>query len=151
MEQIIIFIILAVLGYTAGTLAERKHYRSIETRERRYLNLPAVTTKKESFKESEVENAILVSGNAVISLDYFKRILAGLRNIFGGEVVSYETLIDRARREAILRMKEKAGRADVILNLRIETSSIGQTANKRNTIGSIEAIAYGTAITLKKT
>ena len=151
MEQIIIFIILAVLGYTAGTIAEHKHYRSIETRERRYLNLPAVTTKNESFKDSEVEKAILVSGNAVISLDYFKRFLAGLRNIFGGEVVSYETLIDRARREAILRMKEKAGRANVILNLRIETSSIGQTANKRNTIGSIEAIAYGTAITLKKT
>ena len=151
MEEIIIFIILAVLGYTAGTLAERKHYRSIETRERHYLNLPAVTTKNESFKDSDVEKAILVSGNAVISLDYFKRVLAGLRNIFGGEVVSYETLIDRARREAILRMKETAGNADVILNLRIETSSIGQTANRRNTIGSIEAIAYGTAITLKKT
>ncbi len=151
MEQIIIFIILVVLGYTAGTIAERKHYRSIETRERGHLNLPAVTTKKESFKDSEVENAILVSGSAVISLDYFKRILAGLRNIFGGEVVSYETLIDRARREAILRMKDMAGNADVILNLRIETSSIGQTANKRNTIGSIEAIAYGTAVTLKKT
>lgn len=151
MEEIIIFIILAVLGYTAGTIAERKHYRSIETRERHYLNLPAVTTKNESFKDSDVEKAILVSGNAVISLDYFKRVLAGLRNIFGGEVVSYQTLIDRARREAILRMKETAGNADVILNLRIETSSIGQTANRRNTIGSIEAIAYGTAITLKKT
>lgn len=150
MEQIIIFIILAVLGYTAGTIAERKHYRSIETREHNFLNLPAVTTKKESFKDSEVENAFLVSGNAVISLDYFKRVLSGLRNIFGGEIVSYETLIDRARREAVLRMKETAGNADVILNLRIETSSIGQTANKRNTIGSIEAIAYGTAITLKK-
>ena len=73
-----------------------------------------------------------------------------LRKIFGGEVLSYETLIDRARREAVLRMKEEAEKADVILNLRIETSSIGQTANKRNTIGSIEAIAYGTAITLRK-
>jgi uncharacterized protein YbjQ (UPF0145 family) len=150
MEQLVIFIILVALGYTAGTIAERKHYRSIEARERSFLNLPAITTKNESFKENEVEKARLVSGNAVISLDYFKRILAGLRNIFGGEVISYQTLIDRARREAILRMKEKAGRADIILNLRIETSAIGQTANQRNTIGSIEAIAYGTAITLKK-
>lgn len=149
MEQLVIFIILVALGYTAGTIAERKHYRSIEARERSFLNLPAVTTKNESFKEQDVEKARLVAGNAVISLDYFKRILAGLRNIFGGEVISYVTLIDRARREAILRMKEEAGRADIILNLRIETSSIGQTANKRNTVGSIEAIAYGTAITLK--
>ena len=150
MEQLVLFIILVALGYTAGTIAERKHYRSIEARERSFLNLPAVTIKNTSFKEKEVEKACLVAGNAVISLDYFKRILAGLRNIFGGEVISYVTLIDRARREAILRMKEEAGRADIILNLRIETSSIGQTANKRNTVGSIEAIAYGTAITLKK-
>ena len=150
MEQLVIFIILVAVGYTAGTIAERKHFRSIEARERSFLNLPAVTIKNTSFKENEVEKACLVSGNAVISLDYFKRILAGLRNIFGGEVISYVTLIDRARREAILRMKEEAGRADIILNLRIETSSIGQTANKRNTVGSIEAIAYGTAITLKK-
>ncbi len=92
----------------------------------------------------------LVTGNAVISLDYFKRFLAGLRNIFGGEVISYQSLIDRARREAILRMKREAGKADMIINLRIETSSIGQNANRRNTVGSIEAIAYGTAIFLKK-
>jgi uncharacterized protein YbjQ (UPF0145 family) len=86
----------------------------------------------------------------VISLDYFKRILAGLRNIFGGEISSYETLIDRARREAILRMKERSKGASIILNVRIETSSIGQSANQRKTVGSIEAIAYGTAVTLRK-
>ncbi|MCI5128213.1 MAG: hypothetical protein D3907_06860, partial [Candidatus Electrothrix sp. AUS3] len=33
---------------------------------------------------------------------YFKRIVAGLRNIFGGNVQSYETLVDRARREAVI-------------------------------------------------
>ena len=40
--------------------------------------------------------------------------------------------------------------ADIILNLRIETSAIGNSANRRKAIGSIEAIAYGTAITYKK-
>ena len=91
-----------------------------------------------------------MQGSAVISIDYFKRILAGLRNIVGGEVKSYETLVDRARREATLRMKEMAWDADIILNLRIEISAIGNSANNRKAIGSIEAIAYGTAITYKK-
>lgn len=150
MEQLIIFVILIMLGYTAGTIAERKHYRSIERRERRLLNLPAVTVEKAYADDVEISGAELVSGSAVISLDYFKRILAGLRNIFGGEVTSYETLIDRARREAVLRMKEKASGADIIVNLRIETSAIGQTADSRRSIGSIEAIAYGTAITLNR-
>ncbi len=151
MEQLIIFVILTGLGYTAGTITERRHYRSIEDRELRFLNLPAVTIKNVLSRDDEIFNAWLVSGNAVISIDYFKRILAGLRNIFGGEVRAYETLIDRARREAVLRMKESARGANIILNLRIETSAIGQSANRRKSIGSIEAIAYGTAVTLKKT
>ena len=62
-------------------------------------------------------------------------------------MTSYESLVDRARREATLRMKEAAGDAHIILNTRIETSAIGHSANQRSTVGSIEAIAYGTAIT----
>lgn len=150
MTELIIIIGLIALGYLAGTMAETRHYRSIIERERRFLNLPVVTGENLLDEKSEVEKAQLVSGSAVISLDYFKRILAGLRNLFGGEVSVYETLIDRARREAILRMKETAQEADIILNLRIETSRIGQSANRRRGLGSVEAIAYGTAVTLKK-
>jgi uncharacterized protein YbjQ (UPF0145 family) len=47
-------------------------------------------------------------------------------------------------------LKENAKGAEIIINLRIETSSIGQSANRRGAIGSIEALAYGTAVTLKK-
>lgn len=150
MEQLIIFAVLITLGYTAGTIAERKHYRSINARESNFLNLPAVTVKNALDEDAEIEKVHLVLGSVVVSIDYFKRFLAGLRNLFGGEVKSYETLVDRARREAVLRMKEKAERANIILNLRIETSSIGQSANKRQALGSVEAIAYGTAVYLKK-
>ncbi len=150
MEELIMFLALIVLGYTAGTIAERNHYKSIRIREREYLRLPAVTIRNAIPADAKIEKARLVSGNVVISIDYFKRFLAGLRNLFGGEVVSYETLIDRARREAVLRMKEQAKGSNIILNLRIETSAIGQSANSRRSIGSIEAIAYGTAVTFKK-
>jgi uncharacterized protein YbjQ (UPF0145 family) len=150
MEELVILVFLIAIGYIAGTLAESNHYQSIKKRERRFLRLPAVTIKNAIDKDAVVETAQLVSGSAVISLDYFKRVLAGLRNLFGGEISSYETLIDRARREALLRMKENARRADIILNVRIETSSIGQSADQSKTIGSIEALAYGTAVTLKK-
>ena len=90
----------------------------------------------------------LVSGSVVISVDYFKRILAGLRNIFGGNVQSYETLVDRARREAVLRMKESCPDADYVLNLRLETSSIFK--GKRKQVGSVEVLAYGTAVYFQK-
>jgi uncharacterized protein YbjQ (UPF0145 family) len=150
MEELVILIVLISIGYIAGTLAESNHYQSIKKRERSFLRLPAVTIKNAIDKDAIVEKSQLVSGSVVISLDYFKRVLAGLRNLIGGEISSYETLIDRARREALLRMKEQARGADIILNVRIETSSIGQSADQSKSIGSIEALAYGTAITLKK-
>ncbi len=150
MQDLIVFAVLLSLGYFAGSVAESRHYRSIKRRERELLNLPAVTAADFLDEGAEVVDARLVHGSVVISIDYFKRILAGLRNLFGGEVNSYLTLIDRARREAVLRMKEEAGGADVILNLRIETSVIGRNADRRKTVGSIEVMAYGTAVTLKR-
>ncbi|MCK5492147.1 MAG: heavy metal-binding domain-containing protein, partial [Candidatus Omnitrophica bacterium] len=60
---------------------------------------------------------------------------------------SYETVIDRARREAILRMKESSPNSDIIINTRIETSSIGQSIKKN--VGCSEIIVYGTAIKYK--
>jgi len=150
MEQLITFIALVALGYAAGTVAESRHYRSIEDRERNFLGLPAVTIRNVLDEDAEVGKAELVYGSVVISLDYFKRVLAALRNLFGGEIGAYETLIDRARREAILRMKEMARGADIILNVRIETASIGKSADERRAIGSVEALAYGTAVSLRK-
>lgn len=149
MVELITFISLIALGYFVGTVTEVRHYRSIARREKEFLNLPAVTLRN-VYEDLDIEKVQFVSGSVVISVDYFKRFLAGLRNLFGGEMKSFETLIDRARREAILRMKEMAKEADVILNLRIETCSIGKNAYNRRTIGSIEAIAYGTAVTFKK-
>ena len=148
MYDLIIFFILITVGYIAGTLAEKRHYRSIRKRETAFLNLPAVTMKGVDYPAEKVRSAQMVYGSAVISIDYFKRMLAGLRNIFGGTVKSYETLIDRARREALLRMKEMAGGATVIVNVRIETSTIGKRANKKS-VGCLEAIAYGTALTIE--
>ena len=69
-----------------------------------------------------------------------------MRSIVGGRVSSYESLIDRARREAILRMKEQAATLDAnyVFNVKMETSSISK--GRRNSIGSVEVLAYGTAI-----
>ena len=60
-------------------------------------------------------------------------------------IIQYpKTLIDRARREAVLRMKESCPEADLVINLRLETSSITKGRGKQ--IGSVEVLAYGTAI-----
>jgi uncharacterized protein YbjQ (UPF0145 family) len=86
----------------------------------------------------------MVFGSVVISVDYFKRVFSALINVFGGDLKPYETLLDRARREAVLRLVESCPDADEIINLRIETSSISKGA--KNQVGCVEVVAYGTAI-----
>jgi uncharacterized protein YbjQ (UPF0145 family) len=135
---------LIALGYFAGRYAERKHYASIHQREAQFIQLPVVPTKLWDTSRTVAE-ATLVCGSVVISSDYFKRLLAGLRNIVGGRMRAYESLLDRARREAILRLKEQCPAADIIVNLRIETSTIGGAA-KKGGVAAVELVAYGTAI-----
>ncbi|MCK5686139.1 heavy metal-binding domain-containing protein [bacterium] len=134
------------ITYFIGSTLEKNHYKSILEREKKFINLPAVSGKNFIDPEKSVKSANLVSGVTIVSIDYFKRFLGGLKNLVGGEVVAYESVLDRARRESILRMKEKSPNADIIINLKIETSTIGKVTNKGGT-GCSEVIAYGTAIT----
>ncbi|MCG8429626.1 MAG: YbjQ family protein [Candidatus Omnitrophica bacterium] len=145
-------LITVTVSYFTGSLIEMTHYREIEQREKELSGLPAVSSKNIE-DASLVESAGLVSANVVISLDYFKRFLASLRNIVGGRIKSYETLLDRGRREAVLRMKQQARAqgADMVLNMRFETSGIGNvTQNRKKSIGCFEVLAYGTAVKLRK-
>ncbi len=149
--KLIIAVLLTMVGFVVGRILEAKHYKSIKASEKELLYLPILNINKDTLDDNEIDKTQMVYGSVVISIDYFKRFLAGLRKIFGGEISSYETLIDRARREAILRMKEMAAsmQADVITNMRVETSIIGKRANKGG-VGSVELLAYGNGITIRK-
>ena len=144
MADLIIFLILLALGYGFGRRTESQHYKSIIAREKKLQSLPAVGMKVPPL--GRPYTATLVCGNVVISVDYFKRFLAGLRSLFGGRVTSYESLLDRARREAILRMKEQAAGkgAKLIFNVKLTTASLSR--GKHGKTGSIEVLAYGTAL-----
>ncbi len=142
MYDILFFVILLIVGLIAGSVIEKKHYKSLDEREENIKNLPVISLKKPLF-DKEIKDIKLVSGSVVISVDFFKRFLAGLINFFGGNIASYETLIDRARREAILRMKESASGASEIINVKIETSSINKSSQN---IGSVEVLVYGSAV-----
>lgn len=142
--DLVTFLVLLATGYFAGTFIEKKHYRSLEEREAGFLSLPAVSVKNAFEEGREIADARIVCSNVVVATDYFKLIFGGLRNLFGGRIAAFESVMDRGRREAILRLKEKAIDADIIVNMRLETCKI-------NKIGSVEIFAYGTAISYKIT
>lgn len=144
-ENLLIFslwLVPILLGLVFGRWIEARHFRSIAEREQAVLQLPA-TSLRAPLNPGQVARSQLVHGSVVISIDYFKRALGALRGLIGGPVQSHETLLDRARREAVLRMKERCKGAHEIVNLRIETCSL---AGANGSIGSVEVIAYGTAL-----
>lgn len=136
--KVLVFVILFTVGWAFGRHAERKHLNELALQERR---LAYIRIDNNRFKTSE-HLGQLVSSNVVISHDYFKYVIANIQNFFGGRLTSYESVVDRARREAVVRLKleaEKMG-ATQIMGLRLSTTELGMQG------GMIEVFAYGTAI-----
>lgn len=125
---------------------EKKHFLDIKQRERKTLHIPVITYGAKQ-KLPHANEAEIFLGSVVVSADYFKMFASSLRNLVGGRMVAYESLLDRGRREAILRMKEQAiaWGATKVINVRLETSSIGNQTGGKGLV-SIEVIAYGTGI-----
>jgi len=88
------------------------------------------------------ENLGMVKGNTIRARHIGRDIMAGLRNIVGGEIKEYTKLMAEAREQAIDRMIADAERlnADAIVNIRFSTSVIMG--------GAAELLAYGTAVKL---
>ena len=145
MADLIIFLVLLVSGYTVGRIAERRHYRSIIAREKDMANVMVFTNRFPPLTQRASQ--ALVTGSVVVSEDYFKRVVSGLQSLFGGRLRAYESLLDRARREAVLRMKQEARDkgAKIIINVKFQTFSI--PGRNPRSFGAVEVMAYGTALT----
>lgn len=139
-------IALVLLGFVVGRVLEARHYASIREREAKYLQVPVVSFEN-GYPDRPIRAVRLATGAVVVSIDHYKRFLAGFRLFFGGELGSYASLIDRGRREAVLRMRESCPKADMFVNCRIETSAIFQgKQGKKDSTGTVEVFAYATAL-----
>jgi uncharacterized protein YbjQ (UPF0145 family) len=102
------------------------------------------TVTTETIPGREVASVLgIARGNTVRARNLGRDITQGLRNLAGGELKAYSTLLAQARDEAIARMEADALEmgADAVVNVRMETSEVTQ--------GASEVIAYGTAVTLE--
>lgn len=90
-----------------------------------------------------VKHLGLVQGSTVRSKHIGRDIMAGFKNVFGGELKGYTELLKESRAEAVERMIKQAESvgANAVLNVRFSTSSIAQ--------GAAELFSYGTAVVLE--
>ncbi|USZ15838.1 YbjQ family protein [Moraxella sp. FZLJ2107] len=130
-------IVLFVVGWYFGTRAEKKHLASLQKDE---SDLAHITVSSERFFEPVgVRDSVFVTGSVVIAQDRFKLVMAAIMSLFGKNLTVYESLLDRARREAVVRAKHQANHAGchAIYGIRFEMCDID---------GGVEVLAYGVAV-----
>jgi uncharacterized protein YbjQ (UPF0145 family) len=136
---------LLAIGYFVGRALEVRHYASIRVRERQLQSIVALNTRYVP-EGVDAAGAGMVSGSVVVSSDYFKTFVAGFRNLVGGRFRGYESLLERARREAMLRMKQQAldQGCRLIIGVRFHTTRVAGSQTP-----SVEVMAYGTAVSAR--
>ncbi|PZC49306.1 MAG: Uncharacterized conserved protein YbjQ, UPF0145 family [Chloroflexi bacterium] len=102
-----------------------------------------MTTSDDVAVREITETRGLVTANTVRARHVGRDVLAGLKNLVGGEIGAYQQLLTESRTEALSRLEDAATAegADAIVALRITTSSVAQ--------GASEILAYGTAVKLR--
>ncbi len=123
---------LVVLGLI-GTYAERRHIANLVRREAATTKILATQTRRCMTAAEQSLTPTLIVAEVVIATDYLKQFFAKWRNIFGGEVRSYSTMLERAKREALLRLKEEARQKgyNAICNVRVDSADVGGSALQR--------------------
>lgn len=132
--NLVLFALLVVLvvGEFRRGRAESRHYRSLEARELEVC-VPITTGDGLIGPPRRVKGARMVWGNVAIPPRW---------RLVAKNTHTYQASLDRARREAILRMKESCPEADQLIKLRLETVS--------DLHGGVEVIAYATAIVFEE-
>jgi len=99
-----------------------------------------LTTLETVPGKSIKEHYGIVNGSTVRSKHIGRDIMAGLKNVFGGELKGYTELLEESRQESLERMKVQATKlgANAIVNIRLATSSVAD--------GAAEVYAYETAV-----
>jgi uncharacterized protein YbjQ (UPF0145 family) len=141
------FVLFMSLGFFVGGHVERRHFRLLDERESDNGAFLVTQLKSYPWAVTGPSPPTLLFGEAVISSDYLKTFLAGLRKIFGGEMRSYQSLLIRARREALQRLVE-AARAqgyNAVCNVRYYSTDIAGASKRKSKVVMVTLLATGTA------
>ena len=142
--------IVLFVGWLAGHLAETSHERSLAEREEALKDIETTDMRNPPGFANAEGPCALVSGEAVVASDTFKSWLFGFKNILGGESKTFTRLFERARREALARMKARARElgCNAVCNVRYESADIGGNATsgaKNKNSNMAVALVSGTA------
>ncbi len=140
-------LILAVAFFSGNVIASR-HEKRLSERQQTVAHI-RTTDLNRFFKPDHSIQANLCTAEVTLGIDHFRGFLGSLKNIFGGQIRSYQKTLDRARREALMQVIEQAHMTgyNAVANLRLEFVDISGKANMVKRASMVTIIAYGTAYT----
>ena len=140
-----VFVVLAAIGFWRGRRNEAEHWRLIAEQEQAVQDVLIFATRRPPTMTRPMD-PVLVTGSVVVSSDFYRLLIASLRKIVGGNYRSYETMLERARRHALVRLKQDAQRrgARMVFNVCFTTSRISDSRRGAEA-AQMEVLAYGTA------
>ena len=129
---------------------ERDHIKALARAEAELSDI-ILSDMKTLPQNWNLVKTVFVSGNVVLANDYFKAFLWSFRKLFGGESRAFSRLLSRARREATIRVLRQAKEcgANVVWNIRYETSVIQTNGAKSQSMAGVEVLAYATAFAVE--
>lgn len=126
-----LFLLPLIGGWIIGSAVERRHFAELNARDDELRSIMIITQMKRPLAPAPGKQPPrIVTAEVVIATDYLKTFMAGWRGVFGGEIRSYQSLMERARREAVLRIVEAAYRLgyNAVGNIRLDPCEIGAKA-----------------------
>jgi uncharacterized protein YbjQ (UPF0145 family) len=141
-------ILYGALGWGAAWWWERRHLRQLVAREALVSDI-TLSAGPKALEDSPIGNSarIMTSdflmGSIVLSHDVFRSITIFFARLFGGNISHYERLLETARREAIVRLREEAVGLGIkkVINVKIAATSI-----RKSGVKTVEVLAYGTGV-----
>lgn len=147
----IVFLVIpaAVLlaAWIIGNLITAHHEESLKRRQEDVAHIRVTNMKTLIDSVAGDRPPALITGEVTMGIDHFRGFLGKLKNIFGGEVRSYQTTLDRARREVVMRLIEEAHKLgyDAVANMRIDFADISGNATRSQKASSVSILGSATA------
>jgi uncharacterized protein YbjQ (UPF0145 family) len=143
---ILIPLVAAAVAFVVGPIIERRHLADLDEREAAVAGIPTHDLPHPVGAHDRVR-PVLVTGSVVMGVDAWRTFVLALVNLVGGDAPQVDRVMQRARREALVRLKEEAqavGAVEVV-NLRMDTSTISSRQGNSGK-GTGEILCHATAL-----
>lgn len=158
--ELIIFLLLfgvpLLIAWIAGLLVTRAHEADLA---RRFTGLGQVNVHDlkclldadPRARDDHTPPATLITAEATLGVDHCRGWFGQLKSLLGGQVASYDRVLDRARREVLMRLRERAVERgyNAIANVRIEFADISGSQAYRRKMAMVSILAAATAYRMR--